>query len=90
MKIETLNLIAYIWLAIAVAVHITMFFITAPFGRHASEKWGPMINNKLGWFIMEVPSFAIMLYFLLTRLKSTAFNAMNSGIFFGVARMRIG
>lgn len=41
-----------------------MFFITAPFGRHTSDKWGFMINNKLGWVIMEFPSLSIMLYFL--------------------------
>ncbi|MCW3085669.1 MAG: hypothetical protein JWP12_3035 [Bacteroidetes bacterium] len=65
MTLETLKIVAYIWLAVAVIVHIVMFFITAPFGRHTSGKWGPMINNKLGWLIMEFPSFAIMLYFLL-------------------------
>ncbi len=64
MKLETLELIAYVWLGIAVAVHVTMFFITAPFGRHTSDKWGKSINNKLGWFIMEIPSLLIMLYFL--------------------------
>ena len=65
MSLETLNIICYIWLSIAVGVHITMFFITAPFGRHTSTKWGPMVDNKLGWFIMEMPSLLIMLYFLL-------------------------
>jgi 3-oxo-5-alpha-steroid 4-dehydrogenase 1 len=64
MKLETLELIAYVWLGIAVAVHVTMFFITAPFGRHTSDKWGKSVNNKLGWFIMEMPSLLIMLYFL--------------------------
>ena len=64
MKLETLELIAYVWLGIAVAVHVTMFFITAPFGRHTSDKWGKTVNNKLGWFIMELPSLLIMLYFL--------------------------
>ena len=64
MKLETLELIAYVWMGIAVAVHVTMFFITAPFGRHTSDKWGKSINNKLGWFIMEMPSLLIMLYFL--------------------------
>lgn len=64
MQKETLYLISYTWLGIAVAVHITMFFITAPFGRHTSDKWGKTINNKLGWVIMESPSLLIMLYFL--------------------------
>jgi len=64
MKIEIFQLIVYIWLAIAIIVHITLFFVKAPFGRHTSEKWGISINNKLGWFIMELPSLLIMLYFL--------------------------
>jgi 3-oxo-5-alpha-steroid 4-dehydrogenase 1 len=64
MTLDTLNLIAYIWMGIALAVHITMFFITAPFGRHSSEKWGLMVNNKVGWIVMESPSFLIMLFFL--------------------------
>ena len=62
---ETLYFISYIWLAIAVIVHITMFFVTAPLGRHTSDKWGKNINNKLGWILMEMPSLLIMLYFLL-------------------------
>ena len=57
--------ICYAWIAIAVAVFVTMFFITAPFGRHTSDKWGMMIDNKWGWFIMELPSFAIMASFLM-------------------------
>ncbi|MBK7127856.1 MAG: DUF1295 domain-containing protein [Crocinitomicaceae bacterium] len=64
MSLYTLNLICYIWLGIAIAVHITMFFITAPFGRHTTTKWGPMVDNKLAWFLMELPSLGIMFYFL--------------------------
>ena len=60
----TFKYICYGWIALAVVVHITMFFITAPFGRHTSDKWGITINNKLGWVIMEFPSLAIMTYFL--------------------------
>jgi 3-oxo-5-alpha-steroid 4-dehydrogenase 1 len=64
MKQETVELITYIWIAIAAMVFIAMFYITAPFGRHTSEKWGPSINNKLGWLVMELPSLSIMIYFL--------------------------
>jgi 3-oxo-5-alpha-steroid 4-dehydrogenase 1 len=69
-KAETLNLITYGWMAVAVATSITMFFITAPYGRHTSEKWGLMISNKAGWIIMEMPSLLIMLCFLLFGTKS--------------------
>jgi hypothetical protein len=60
----SLYFLTLIWIAIAVIVHITMFFVTAPFGRHTSEKWGITINNKLAWFVMELPSLAIMSYYL--------------------------
>ncbi len=64
MSLQMLLFIAYIWLAIAIVVHITMFYITAPFGRHTSGKWGLMVNNKVGWVVMECPSLLLMLYFL--------------------------
>jgi 3-oxo-5-alpha-steroid 4-dehydrogenase 1 len=48
----------------ALVVHVLMFFITAPFGRHTSSHWGVTINNKLAWFVMELPSLSIMVYFL--------------------------
>lgn len=62
---QRLYTICWIWIGIAIAVHVTMFFITAPFGRHTTDKWGVTIDNKLGWVIMESPSLLIMLYFLL-------------------------
>lgn len=46
-----------------------MFFVTAPFGRHTSDKWGMSMNNKAGWFIMEMPSLLIMIYFLFAGSK---------------------
>jgi len=64
MSLQTLHIICWIWLAIAILVHLTMFFVTAPFGRHTTTAWGPMVNNKLAWFIMELPSLGIMGYFL--------------------------
>ena len=64
MNLQTITVIAYIWLAIAIVVHITMFFVTAPFGRHTTENWGISINNKTAWIVMEMPSLLIMIYFL--------------------------
>jgi protein-S-isoprenylcysteine O-methyltransferase Ste14 len=40
----------------AVVVFISLFFITAPYGRHARTGWGPMISNRLGWILMESPA----------------------------------
>jgi len=66
MQESLFNTVCFIWLLTAVGASVAMFRVTAPFGRHTTEKWGPTINNKLGWFIMELPSIAIMTWFLLT------------------------
>lgn len=65
MSLHTFNLITWCWIAVALIVHVTMFYVTAPFGRHTSNKWGPTINNKLGWVVMEAPSLLIMTGFLI-------------------------
>jgi len=51
-----------IWIGIAFVTFGYLYFknVTAPFGRHSRTDWGPMINNSLGWFIMEVPSLIFL------------------------------
>ena len=45
---------------------VTCFYLlkrkTAPYGKFSSNRWGVMISNRLGWFIMEV---TVMIAFLL-------------------------
>ncbi len=60
----TYELIFYIWIGIAVAIFFLLLKIAAPYGRHASAKWGPQIDNHYGWFLMEFPALAVMLYIL--------------------------
>ena len=57
----------YPWLAAgglvcAAGVFATLFFITAPYGRHTRQGWGPRISARLGWVVMESPS--AVLFFL--------------------------
>lgn len=40
--------------------------IAAPYGRHARAGWGPTIDNRLGWILMELPSLLLVGYFFLT------------------------
>lgn len=49
------------WTALALAAFILLQFVTAPFGRHVRTGWGPMVRNRWGWMMMELPSFAIIL-----------------------------
>lgn len=57
---------AWIWIAIAVITFIALLKITAPYGRHTKSTWGPLIDNKLGWFIMEFFVLVVLSYFILT------------------------
>ena len=57
---------AYVWilrgyLAVALVTFPVLFFITAPYGRHAGESRFPTINATLGWVIMESPSALVPL-----------------------------
>jgi len=44
------------WFALTLVMFITLFFISAPYGRHTRRGWGPTVNNRLGWIIMEAPA----------------------------------
>ena len=61
---QTFNLICWFWIAVAVIIFPILLKVTQPYGRHSKNNFGPMINNRFGWFIMEFPSLAIFGYFL--------------------------
>ena len=46
---------------IAVIVFISLFKVDAGYGKFFDKKWGPAINNRLGWILMESPVFVAML-----------------------------
>jgi 3-oxo-5-alpha-steroid 4-dehydrogenase 1 len=41
-------------------VFVTLFFVSAPYGRHTRGGWGLMIPNRLGWLLMEAPAALVM------------------------------
>ncbi|MCQ2331307.1 MAG: 3-oxo-5-alpha-steroid 4-dehydrogenase, partial [Paludibacteraceae bacterium] len=47
---------------VCVVIFISLYFVDAGYGKMRTEKWGPAINNKVGWFLMEAPVFVVMLY----------------------------
>lgn len=63
MNITTFNYIAILWIILALITFVYLLFVTAPFGRHTRKGWGPMINNTLGWVVMESVSLLSFLYF---------------------------
>jgi 3-oxo-5-alpha-steroid 4-dehydrogenase 1 len=47
------------FLAVAALTLPLLFFVTAPYGRHEVRSWGPTIDNRLGWIVMELPSVLV-------------------------------
>jgi steroid 5-alpha reductase family enzyme len=63
----TFYYIVLAWSILAVLTYIMLSrFIVAPFGRHTRKDFGPMINNTLGWVIMESVSLIVFLYFFIS------------------------
>ena len=61
----------YTWTVLGIVVlgvvsFVLLLFISAPYGRHVRPGWGPTINARALWIIMEAPSpisFAVV-YFM--------------------------
>jgi 3-oxo-5-alpha-steroid 4-dehydrogenase 1 len=51
--------VAYGTLALAPVVFALLFLIKAPYGRHIRRGWGPVLDNRLGWFLMESPAVLV-------------------------------
>jgi 3-oxo-5-alpha-steroid 4-dehydrogenase 1 len=62
---ETFNILVWCWTILAILLFVILLFVKAPYGRHSSGKWGLSISNRWGWFLMEIPSLSIFLFFLL-------------------------
>lgn len=65
----------------SIGVFIVLFFVTAGYGQYVNKKWGPAINNKLGWFVMEIPTVIIYFIYFLISDRTTD---LISLIFFGI------
>lgn len=65
---------------LSLVICITLFFVTAPYGRHRKKGWGPTVNHTPGWIAMEITSPLVFAYaFLHGGEKSTV-----NWIFFSV------
>lgn len=74
MKIYNSFLLGWSVLAVIICFYL-LKYKTAPYGKFSRTDWGPMINNKIGWFIME---FTVIVAFLL-QLPLATFNWLTPG-----------
>lgn len=68
--LEFFNNFLFVMALVCVVIFVALYFVDAGYGKMRTEKWGPAINNKIGWCLMEAPVFIIMLYlWALSRVK---------------------
>ena len=58
---HTFNIFLAVMAAIAVVVFIALFRVNAGYGKFYTPKWGPSLDNHVGWILMEAPVFVAML-----------------------------
>jgi 3-oxo-5-alpha-steroid 4-dehydrogenase 1 len=51
-----LHRLAIAWIALAFVTFGVLLKVTAPYGRHGRAGWGPTIDSRWGWLLMEAPS----------------------------------
>lgn len=59
--IHAFNILIISMAVLGLIVFISLYFVTAGYGKFATKKWGLSVNNKAGWIIMESPVFILML-----------------------------
>ncbi|MEI6435012.1 MAG: DUF1295 domain-containing protein [Bacteroidota bacterium] len=65
MKEATFFIIVYVWIAVALFIFPVVLRVIAPYGRHTTRKWGAMIDNHIGWILMELPALLVFAGFYL-------------------------
>ena len=60
MTTSQFELFLWIMILLAVIVFIALYFVKAGYGMLRDGRWGPKIDNRLGWILMEAPVFVAM------------------------------
>jgi protein-S-isoprenylcysteine O-methyltransferase Ste14 len=66
------NLLLFALFFFAMVTATVLFFVTAPYGRHIRKGWGPTLDNRLGWIVMEAPApLVFALCFLVSEYRGS-------------------
>ena len=69
------------WFILAAVVFLALIFVAAPYGRHIRSGWGPAINNRAGWVIMEA---AAPIVFAICFILGGNTNTVTTLVFLGL------
>ena len=80
LTLNTFQMLVWSWILSGLVLFPVLLKFTAPYGRHSSRKWGPVIPNRLAWIIMEIPALLVFAWFF---LRGPAEKPAVQWIFFG-------
>lgn len=61
MTSSTFTFLIYAMLVMAFVVFVSLYFVTAGYGQFTTRRWGPALDNRVAWTLMEAPVFLVML-----------------------------
>lgn len=70
---------------LAVVVFIALFFLKAGYGYLSNSHWGPKLNNKVAWVLMECPAFLFMLMYTLRHITSGTDTGNEPAVLYAMA-----
>lgn len=59
-SLQDFNTLLVMMVVIAVIVFAALYRVNAGYGMMYTKKWGPSVNNRLGWVLMELPAVVVM------------------------------
>jgi len=82
MTYQLYSQLIWTWIVVAVMAFAYLLRQNAPYGRHTRPGWGPTLDNRVGWFLMEFPVIVVFLAALLWDRRSISPQAaLFSGCF---------
>ncbi|XP_075682887.1 3-oxo-5-alpha-steroid 4-dehydrogenase 1 [Rhinoderma darwinii] len=76
-----LELMSSFMVLMAVLSYILLRFIRVPYGRYSSRLFGPPVPVRLAWFLQELPSLAVPVYYLFVHREVGAPTKVLMGAF---------
>ena len=75
--INAFNTFLAIMTVVAVVVYVALHFVNAGYGIMYNRKWGPSVDNRAGWVLMEAPVFITMCIIWWSSNRRTTSNARS-------------
>ncbi|KAE8597617.1 hypothetical protein XENTR_v10016533 [Xenopus tropicalis] len=78
---QLLNLLAMFMALMGLVSYVSLQYIRMPYGRYADSAFGPPVPVRLAWFVQEVPSLSVSLFFYLRQTEFSIANQVLMGAF---------